>query len=283
MRQFDYYQPKDFAEAFELLMLPGKVVMPLAGATDIIPMAREERIAPDVVVDIKSLPGMREIKETEDGLLIGAAVRMSEIASSPLVREYAAVLAEGAATVGHVQVRNRATLGGNMCTASPAGDTFPALLVLEAAALLRGVDGERSVPVLEFFQGPRRTALKKGELLVGVMIPKLAGAQGHYAKLSRRKTADLTLVGVAALAVPAVGGYEWRLALGAVAPTPVRVREAEEILAQGYDAAAIKKAALAAHAACSPLDDIRSSAEYRREMVVNITQRVIGKVVEKLA
>ncbi|MCD4738013.1 MAG: FAD binding domain-containing protein, partial [Anaerolineae bacterium] len=253
------------------------------GATDLIPMAREERIAPDVVVDIKSLPGMREIKETEDGLLIGAAVRMSEIASSPLVREYAAVLAEGAATVGHVQVRNRATLGGNMCTASPAGDTFPALLVLEAEALLRGVDGERSVPVLEFFQGPRRTALKTGELLVGVMIPKLAGAQGHYAKLSRRKTADLTLVGVAALAVPAGEDYEWRLALGAVAPTPVRVREAEEILAQGYDAVAIKKAALAAHAACSPLDDIRSSAEYRREMVVNITQRVIGKVVEKLA
>ncbi len=283
MRQFDYYQPKGFAEAFELLMLPDKVVMPLAGATDIIPMAREERIAPDVVVDIKSLPGMREIKETEEGLLIGAAVRMSELASSPLVREYANVLAEGAATVGHVQVRNRATLGGNMCTASPAGDTFPALLVLEAEALLRGVDGERSVPVLEFFKGPRRTALKKGELLVGVMIPKLAGAQGHYAKLSRRKAADLTLVGVAALAVPAGEGYEWRLALGAVAPIPVRVPEAEKILAQGHDAAAIEKAAVAAHAACSPIDDIRSSAGYRREMVVNITKRVIGKVIEKLA
>ncbi|MEA3308840.1 MAG: xanthine dehydrogenase family protein subunit M [Chloroflexota bacterium] len=282
MRKFDYYQPKDFAEAFELLLLPDKVVMPLAGATDIIPLARDGHIQPDVVVDIKSLPGMREIKATEKGLLVGAAVRMNEIASSPLVREHATVLAEGAATVGHVQVRNRATLGGNMCTASPAGDTFPALLVLEAEVLIRGVEGERSVPVLEFFKGPRRTALHKGELVVGVLLPKLDGAQGHYTKLSRRKVADLTLVGVAALAIPSEAGYVWRLALGAVAPTPVRVPAAEQILSQGYAAAAIEQAAVAAHAACSPIDDIRSSAEYRREMVVNITKRAIGKVIEKL-
>ena len=283
MREFDYYQPKDFAEAFELLMLPDKVVMPLAGATDIIPMARDEHIKPHVVVDIKALPGLCEIKETEEGLLIGAAVRMSELANSALVQEHAAVLAEGAATVGHVQVRNRATLGGNMCTASPAGDTFPALLVLEAEVLVRGAAGERSIPVLEFFKGPRRTALQKGELVVGVMIPKLAGAQGHYAKLSRRKTADLAVVGVAALAVPVAESYEWRVALGAVAPTAIRVPAAEKILAAGYDEAAIEAAAAEAHAACAPIDDIRSSAEYRREMVMNITKRVIGQVIDKLA
>lgn len=294
MRPFDYYQPQNFDEAFKLLTMPDKVVMPLAGATDLIPMVRDERWHPDVVVDIKGLPGLRDIKLAADVsgcgdcegecLYVGAAVRMSEIARSPLVNRHWGVLAQAAGAVGHEQVRNRATLGGNMGTASPAGDTLSALLVLEAEVLIKGAGGERCVPVTKFFLGPRKTALRQGEIIVAVLLPPLPeGSAGSYERLSRRRGADLALVGVSALAIPHAGGYQWRLALGAVAPTPIRVPEAEAVLSTGHDAVALEQAAQLALAASHPIDDVRATAAYRREMVVGLTRRALQHVVEQLA
>ena len=185
--------------------------------------------------------------------------------------------------MGNEQVRNRATLGGNLCTASPAADSAPALLTLEANVVIRGAAGERRVPIAEFFLGPRKTALHKGELLVGVIIPAPpVGAVGTYVKLSRRKAGDLAIVGVAALAYPHNGGYSWRLALGAVAPTPIRAPEAEATLNTGHDEAAIEYATKCAFDACCPIDDIRASAEYRKAMVSRIARRAIEGVLEKL-
>ncbi len=285
MRPFDYYKPMTYEEAFTLLTRPDKVVMPMAGATDLIPMVRDERWLPDVVVDIKNLPGMRDLRVTPEGLYVGAAIRMAELVRSPLVNASPwNLLAQGAQAMGHEQVRHRATLGGNLCTASPAADTAPALLVLEALALIRGPQGERRLPMGEFFLGPRKTALQKGELLVGVLIPEPpAGSVGTYVKLSRRKAGDLAIVGVAALAFPQDGGYRWRLALGAVAPTPIRAPRAEEALAQGYDEATIAKACELALESCSPIDDMRASAVYRCEMVKQIARRAIEITVQKLA
>ncbi len=294
MRPFDYYQPQDFDEAFKLLTMPDKVVMPLAGSTDLIPMVRDERWSPDVVVDIKELPGLRDIKLVAGGpgcgecegecLYVGAAVRMSEIARSPLVNRHWGVLAQAAGAVGHEQVRNRATLGGNMGTASPAGDTLSALLVLEAEVLIKGAGGERCIPVTKFFLGPRKTALRQGEIIVAVLLPPLPeGSAGSYERLSRRRGADLALVGVSALAVPHAGGYQWRLALCAVAPTPIRVPEAEAVLSAGHDAVALERAAQLALAASHPIDDVRATAAYRREMVVRLTRRALQHVVEQLA
>ncbi len=284
MRPFDYYKPTTYEEAFALLSLQDKVVMPMAGATDLIPMIRDERWLPDVVVDIKALPGMREIKVTPEGLWVGAAVRMAELVRSPLVTASLwNILAQGAEAMGHEQVRHRATLGGNLCTASPAADTAPALLVLEAQALIRGPQGERRLPVQDFFLGPRKTALQKGELLIGVLIPEPPpGTVGTYVKLSRRKAGDLAIVGVAALAYPQDDGYRWRLALGSVAPTPIRAPRAEEALAQGYDEATIAKACELALESCSPIDDLRASAAYRCEMVKQITRRAVEMTVQKL-
>lgn len=284
MRPFDYYRPETFEEAFRLLVLPDKKVMPLAGATDLIPMVRDEHWQPDVVVDVKGLPGVSDVVETPEGLFVGAAVRMADLVHHPLVNSVRwNLLAQAAAAMGNEQVRNRATLGGNLCTASPAADSAPALLTLEANVVIRGAAGERRVPIAEFFLGPRKTALHKGELLVGVIIPAPpVGAVGTYVKLSRRKAGDLAIVGVAALAYPHNGGYSWRLALGAVAPTPIRAPEAEATLNAGHDEAAIEHATKCAFDACCPIDDIRASAEYRKAMVSRIARRAIEGVLEKL-
>jgi len=285
MRPFDYYRPEVFEEAFRWLLLPDKKVLPLAGATDLIPMVRDGLWQPDVVVDIKGLPGMGDIVATDEGLRVGAAVRMTELVHHPLVNSTPwNLLAQAAAAMGNEQIRNRATLGGNLCTASPAADSAPALLTLEALALIRGPEGERRVPIASFFVGPRKTVLQKGELLVGVLIPALPeGTAGTYVKLSRRRAGDLAIVGVAALASPRNGGYEWRLALGAVAPTPIRAPKAEAALNAGHDAAAIERAMHCAFDACCPIDDVRASAAYRQAMVGRITQRAIEGVLERLS
>jgi CO/xanthine dehydrogenase FAD-binding subunit len=289
MQPFDYYKPQDFDEAFKLLTLPDKVVYPLAGATDLSPHTRDGAWKPDAVVDIKGLPGLRDL--TVEGLepccgcapgeclYVGAAVRMNEIARSELVCSHWDVLAQAAAAMGNEQVRNRATIGGNLGTASPAADSAPALFILDASLLIKGPGGDRSIPVERFFIGPKRNTLKKGELIVGVFIPKPpAGSVGVYEKLSRRKAGDLSIVSVAVMAYPHDGSYRWSVALGAVAPTPIHAPQAEAILNKGYDAAHIDEAAAAAYGCCCPIDDVRASAEYRQMMVVNITRRAIQHV-----
>ncbi|MBN1878289.1 MAG: xanthine dehydrogenase family protein subunit M [Anaerolineae bacterium] len=290
MQPFDYYRPKDFGEAFKLLTLSDKVVYPLAGATDLIPHTRESVWKPDIVVDIKGLPGLRDIKveglepccgcAPGECLYVGAAMRMNEIAYSELVKLHWDILAQGAASMGNEQVRNRATLGGNLCTASPVADSAPALFVLEASVLIKGPNGDRSLPIGQFFTGPKENALKRGEIVVGVLIPKPpAGTVGVYEKLSRRKAGDLAVASVAVLALP---GGKWRVALGAVAPTPIRAPQAEAVLNTGVDDTHIDEAAAAAYGCCCPIDDVRASAGYRQAMVVNITRRAIRKALEKL-
>lgn len=283
MQPLDYYRPKDFAEAFHYLTMPGKTVYPVAGATDLIPSYRDGAWKMDAVVDVKGLEGMRDIKETPEGLYIGAAVKMNELAASPLVKSYCDILAQGAIVVGSDQVRNRATIAGNLVTASPCADTPPALSALEALVIIRSASGERRVSATGFATFVRKTVLQPGEIIVGVLVPKLpAGSVGVYEKLSRRRGCDLSLVSVAALAVPSGKGYNWRIALGAVAPTPIRVPTAEAILAEGHDEAHIEKAAQAAADTAKPISDVRASEKYRKAMVANMTKRAVRNVVAKL-
>jgi CO/xanthine dehydrogenase FAD-binding subunit len=282
MQPFDYYKPKDFDEAFQLLNMPGKVVFPYAGGTDFIPMSRDGAWKCDAVVDIKGLPGLRDLKETPEGLFIGAAVRMNEIAESDLVKTYWDILAQGAASVGSEQVRNRATLGGNMCTASPCADTPPALCVLGAVAIIRNAQGERRVPVTEFFKWVRKTSVQPGDILVGVVIPRPAeGSAGVYVKLSRRKGSDLSLVSVAAFTTPNGKSAKWKLALGAVAPTPLMAPAAQAILDEGTDEEHILRAAQAAADTSKPISDVRASETYRKLMVANMTKRAVRQTLER--
>ncbi len=282
MQPFDYFKPKDFAEAFSQLNAPGKTVLPFAGGTDFIPLYRDGAFKCDAVVDIKGLPGLSEIQETSEGLFVGAAVRMNQIAASALVKSRWDILAQGAAAVGSEQVRNRATLGGNLCTASPCADTPPALYVLNAVVIIRSAQGERRVPVTDFFKWVRKTAVQPGDILVGVVLPAPApDACGTYVKLSRRKGSDLSLVSVAAYSFSNGKAANWRLSLGAVAPTPLRVPDAERILEEGTDEARIELAAKAAADTSKPISDVRSSETYRRLMVANMTKRAVRQTLER--
>ncbi len=292
MQPFNYYRPKSFEEAFQWLTKSDHIAVPVAGATDLIPQMRDGVLGPDIVVDIKALPGMRELRVVDsapcclDGtqcLSVGAAVRMNELARSELVKSGWSLLAMAAASMGNEQVRNRATIGGNICTASPAADSAPALYALDATVLIKGPSMDRCVPIAAFFTGPKRNALQPGEIVAGLCIPRPPEeAVSHFEKLSRRKAGDLSIVSVAVMALPLGNATAWRIALGAVGPTPIRALESEGILSQGWDDESIDRAAASAYGCCCPIGDIRSGLEYRQAMVVNLTRRAIRAVLAQL-
>jgi CO/xanthine dehydrogenase FAD-binding subunit len=281
---FDYVRPATREEVVHQLVQNGQDARLLMGGTDLLVRMRDGLIAPKVLVDVKSVPGMRDVRyDPQTGLTIGAAVTMNQVAHQRYVRKHYPLLAEAANSVASYQVRNRATLGGNLSNASPAADTAPALLVLEGRIVLFGPDGEREVAASEFFLGPRKSARRPEEFMTAVRfaVPP-AGSKGRYLKLGRNKAGDLALVGVAILGFPNAevpAGYSLRLALSSVAPVPLRVYAAERMLAeQKAGKTAFPAAAKKAMEAAAPIDDVRSSATYRREMVHNLVLRGLEEV-----
>jgi CO/xanthine dehydrogenase FAD-binding subunit len=287
MRIFDYVKPRTLAEASAFMVEHNGEARLYAGGTDVLILMRGGFIAPQYIVDIKEIPGLRDISFDETaGLTIGATATLNAIANSPIVREKFGLLAEAAETVGSYQVRNRATIGGNICNASPCADTVPALLVLGAMAWVFGGGEEKAIPLDAFFTGPGETVLGPGDILTSMQVPlPPAGSAYRYLKLGRVRAADLALVGAAVLGFPRAGnpsGYGFRVALGAVAPTPIRAPEAEAVLAESVDDEAIEKAALAAMKTAKPISDVRASAEYRSAMVQVLTRQGIREVLEDL-
>ncbi len=268
----DYLAPTTVDEAIALKAMPGTAW--LMGGTDLLPQMRAGRKAPERLVDLKRIPGLHEIRECADGgLSIGAAVPLADIETHPGVLDRFPLLAECAKTVGAWPLRQRATLAGNLCNASPAADTAVALLAFDAEVRVVSTAGRRSIPLREFFLGPGQSALLADELVTDVVLPGIsAGFRGSYLRLSRRKGMDLATVGVLVGKTNGTLPARWRVALAAVAPTPLRLRVVEELLeAKGVAAAA--EAAEAARVACRPITDLRGSAEYRREMVGVLVRR----------
>jgi carbon-monoxide dehydrogenase medium subunit len=208
---------------------------------------------------------------------------MNQVGLHPLVCERYDVLAAGANSVASYQLRNRATVGGNLCNASPAADTAPALLCLDAVVEVYGPSGARRVPINEFFTGPGRTAMQRGEFLTSIHLPPPSGpAHGVYNKLGRTKIGDISMVSVAVNCRHSHDGPVWRIAIGAAGPTPLRAFEAESGLAQDASPEGISRAAELASAAARPIDDIRGSAAYRRAMVRVLSRRGIEAVLAAL-
>jgi carbon-monoxide dehydrogenase medium subunit len=287
MKKFDYVKPKTLAEASAFMIEHDGEARLYAGGTDVLILMRNGFITPQYIVDIKETPGLRDISFDEmAGLTIGAAATLNAVATSPIIKEKFGLLAEAAETIGSYQVRNRATIGGNICNASPSADTVPALLVLGAMAWVFGGGEEKAVPLDTFLTGPGETGLGHGDILTSIQIPlPPAGSAYRYLKLGRVRAADLALVGVAVLGFPQAGnpsGYGFRIALGAVAPTPIRAPKAEAVLAESVDDEAIEQAALAAKRTARPISDVRASAEYRSAMVRALTRRGIKEVLEDL-
>ncbi|MGE5141358.1 MAG: FAD binding domain-containing protein [Rudaea sp.] len=285
---FDYVAPDSPQEVTRLLLKRKGAARLFMGGTDVFVRMRDGVLCPEVLIDVKHLPGIREIHFSKrHGLRIGAAVDMNTLARHPAVREHYPLLGEAIDSIASYQLRTRATLGGNLCNASPAADTAPAALVLDAKLVLYGRRGERGVPIGEYFLGPGQTAIKPGEFLARIEIPPPPnGAVGRYFKLGRNVAGDLAIVGVAVLGWPdrkSGSGYRFRLALASVAPTPLRVPSAEEILSSGpLTPERIQAAANAAMQTARPIDDVRSSAVYRRAMVGVLTRRAVESVLPGL-
>ena len=285
---FDYVRPDSPQQVTRLLLNSNGDARLFMGGSDVFVRMRDGFISPQVLIDVKHLPGMREVKFTKrNGLIVGAAVDMNSLARHPAVVEHYLLLAESLHSVASYQLRTRATMGGNLCNASPAADTAPAALVLEANMVLQGRRGERVVPITEFFLGPGKMAIKAGEFLLRIEIPPTPkGAVGRYIKLGRNAIGDLSIVGVAVLGYPdkkSKSGYGFRIALASVAPMPIRVPKAEAILsASPPTPETIEAAANAAMETAKPIDDVRASAAYRKAMVKNLTKRAVTEVWEKL-
>jgi carbon-monoxide dehydrogenase medium subunit len=282
LSSFEYKRATTPAQVVDLLQ-KDKVRL-LMGGTDLLVQMRDGLLHPQTVVDVKQLPGMQKLTfDQQAGLTVGAAVTMNQLACHPDVQAHFSILAEAAETVASYQLRNRATLGGNLCNGSPAADTAPAVLVLEGRFVLVAADGEREVPADRFFLGPRETALRAGEFMTAIRFPAPpAGGVGRYLKLGRNKAGDLAIAGVAVLGFPdetAPSGYRFRIGLASVAPVPLRALEAEEVLAANPpEEESFAVAAKRAMAAASPIDDVRASAAYRSAMVRALTLRGLRHV-----
>ena len=281
---FDYVRAGSADDVVGLLGRHGEEARLLMGGTDLFVRMRDGVARPRIVVDVKHLPGMRDVVYDErTGLTVGAAVTMNELARHPDVRVHYPLLAQAAHSVASYQLRNRATIGGNLCNGSPCADTAPATLVLEGRVVLFGPGGEREVPLHEFFLGPGETALQAGELMTAIRYPvPPAGGAGRYLKLGRSRIGDLAVVSVAVFGFPdetVPSGYRFRVALGSVAPVVLRAPEAEDALAA--DSPGETTFALAAEKAmvtASPIDDVRGGAVYRSAMVRNLTLRGLREV-----
>jgi CO/xanthine dehydrogenase FAD-binding subunit len=255
----------------------------IAGGTDLLLQAQSGKYdQPMALISIGDVEELSRIKVSPDGLLIGAATKLADIEHSDLFTDGLQVLIEGVREVGSPQIRNLATIGGNICNASPSADTIPPLLVLEASAVILSPLGKRTVPLTEFFLSPGKTVLERNELLADIIIPALpATARGKYIKLKTRGALDLAIVSVAVMLSDKAGRFDPRIALGAVAPTPIRAKSAEAFLAeeQSIDDAVIRQAAILASLEAYPISDVRASAAYRKEMVRTLTARALQQAI----
>jgi carbon-monoxide dehydrogenase medium subunit len=287
LKRFDYFAPESLDEAVAILREHGDGGRLLAGGTDLVVQMKEAGLRPSCVVSLRRLRELRGITFDEQrGLRVGAMTTMAEVAEHPIVRQRYPVLVDGASIVGSVQTRNMATLGGNVCNAAPSADTAPPLLVLGAQADIAGPGGRRQVPLDQFFVGPGRTVLAQDEVLLGLAVPTPAPRTGgRYERHTPRAEMDIAVVGVAALVTLEPDGdliREARIALGAVAPTPVRAPEAEAFLAgQPPSNEAFERAAELALLAARPISDIRGSAAFRRHLVQVMTARCLRRAVER--
>jgi aerobic carbon-monoxide dehydrogenase medium subunit len=269
--RFDYLQPATLGECVALLEKYGRRAKVIAGGTDLVLNVRARLLDPECVIDISGIPSLSHIEEDDGGLRIGAAVTVRDVSESPLIKERYPLLATACGLVGSVGIRNVATIGGNVCRASPSSECSPSLLCLGAEARIAGPGGERTICLDECFLGPGCTTLEPDEVLCEILLPPSPpGTRSVYLKHSQRGSIDLAIVGVAAVGTFAADGNsdDIKIALGAVAPTPIRARDAERVL-QGkvFDDGLVAEAAEAAKAEARPISDVRASAEYRQEMV----------------
>lgn len=279
MSSLAYHAPETIQQAIALLAGDPSARV-LAGGTDLLVQMRSGRVAPSAVVDLKRIAGMCGVRADGGGFVIGAATPCTALKDHLALTAAWPGVVEAANLIGSVQVRNRATMAGNLCNASPAADAVPALIAAGATCRIAGPNGARAVAVEDISAGPGRTSLAPGEFVVEIRLPaRPAGGGDAYLRLIPRTEMDIAVVGAGASLVLAADGMcrAARIALGAVAPTPLLVDAAgAALVGTRLDDAALVRMAAAVRAACNPIDDKRGTAAYRTEMAGVLAKRVVA-------
>lgn len=284
MRRFELALPRSVADCLRVLAQRGPETKVVAGGTDLLPQLKNGLLKPPWVVDLSGVAALRILKRDKRGLRVGAMVTARELELDPQVRASYLAVAESGAVVGSVQVRHLATVGGNLCNAAPSADMVPPFLALDAEAVIAGPEGRRRVPLASFFLGVRRTVLAPGELLLELVVPAPGPRSGgNYLRHTPRRELDIAVVGVASQVTLSNGTCaKARIALAAVAPTPIRATAAEQALeGQPITPEGIDRAAELAVAAARPISDQRGSAEFRSHLVRVLTRRTLMTALER--
>jgi carbon-monoxide dehydrogenase medium subunit len=287
VKDIDYAAPRTLGEALALLGERGERARVLAGGTDLIVQVREHRRDLDLMVDVKHIPEVNELAyDPRQGLRLGAAVPCYRVYEDrDIARAYPGLI-DAVALIGGIQIQSRASVGGNLCNASPAADTIPALIAHRAVCVIAGPGGPRELPVEQFCTGPGRNALGRGELLVGLRIPPPPRNFGAaYLRFIPRNEMDIAVAG-AGVSVTLDDAKSRctaaRVALAAVAPTPLLISEAGAALAEGaLSDSLIEKAAGLARTAARPISDMRGDAEYRKHLVGVLVKRALHTAIER--
>jgi len=285
LKNFEYFDPTSVGEAVALLRQHAGSAKVLAGGTDLFLRMHRRLVMPDVVVDLKRIAELADLTYSDqDGLRIGATVTHSEVAEHAAVQQHYGALVTAANWVGSLQTRHRGTVVGNLCNASPAADTAPALLSYGAMVTIVGPEGQREIPLEAFFQGPGRTALGPAEIVTALHLPPPQGRLGWGYVRRTRTMIDIALVS-ACVVIQANNSVcdEARVSLGAVGPTPLRATRAEAVLrGQQPSAALLAEASRVAAEESRPISDVRCSAEYRKDMVEVLSKRCMESALSML-
>ena len=278
--QFEYAKPKSLDQALALLSKHASYAI-LSGGTDLVDMLKENVVQPEVVIDIKGLGALNKISFEKNTLQIGAGVTFADLIESDNVQKKFPVIVELAKTVASVGIRNRATVVGNICSAVPCMDSGPLLCAYDANILVAGRRGKRNIPTAEWFVAPRKTSLKKGEIVTGVALPLPAVKHaGCWVKLGRYTGEDLAQV---SLLILALADGTFRISFGAVAPVPVRAKKIEKLLnGQTITPALVEKAKQLIEEEIRPISDVRASKEYRMHMAKVMFERGLDAAIKRL-
>lgn len=280
MHDFEYCAPDKLQKAVGLMATRGRSASLLAGGTDLIVLMRARRKRPDLLIDAKKIPELAQLRLDDTGLILGAAVSCRRISEDPQIAKTFPALVDATTLIGGIQIQGRATVGGNLCNAAPSADTIPALIVYGAVARITSGKGNRQVPVEDFCIAPGRTALDDNELLVDIFIPAPASRTGaRFLRFIPRNEMDIAVANAAAFVEIDESGDTFRaarIAIGAVAPTPLFVEEAgASLIGKPVSADAIAHAARIARDAARPIDDMRGTIEHRKQLVEVLTRRVL--------
>jgi carbon-monoxide dehydrogenase medium subunit len=287
LKRFEYFAPTNISEALQLLDTYGERATLLAGGTDLLVQMKNKERKPSYLIDLKKIPELTGIKNTaKEGLRLYPLTTISEVESSEVIRRNIPILSEAAKTIGSIQVRNRGTVGGNLCRAAPSADLVPPLLVLDAQLKIRSLGTERIVQLQDFFLGPGETVLEYNEILTEVKISPPSSGMGTYLKYGPRQTMDLATVGAAVFVDfdPVDHSCQRvRIALGSVAPTAFRAKETEKVLlGEKLTLARIEEAAKIASDESSPITDVYGLDWYKKNIIMVLVKRAIMEVQDRM-